>query len=73
MHIFGLPQGPQVGILTKRLLQAQRDDEIRPTRQDALDFIYAVAAEQGLSPVNEPFDISDPADTPEDSQVELDQ
>ncbi len=73
MHIFGLPQGPQVGILTKRLLQAQRDDEIRPTRQDALDFIYAVAAEQGLSPVNEPFDISDPEDTPEDSQVELNQ
>lgn len=59
MHIFGLQQGPQVGVFTKRLLQAQRDDEIEPTRKAALEFVYAVGRELGLEAVNEPFDLPD--------------
>ncbi len=61
MHIFGLPQSPEVGIFTKRLLQAQRDDEIEPTRAAALEFVYAVGRELGIKPVNKPFDIQDDA------------
>lgn len=63
MHIFGLPQGPLVGVFTKRLLQAQRDDVIVPNRVSALEFVYALGRELGVEPVNPPFDISDePAD-----------
>lgn len=57
MHIFGLGQCPMVGVITKRLLQAQRDDLIRPTRKDALGYVYFVAEELGIPAVNPPFDI----------------
>lgn len=59
MHIFGLGQCPTVGVLTKRLLQAQRDDVIPPTREAALEYVYSVAEELGIPRVNPPFDINE--------------
>ena len=67
MHIFGLSQCPTVGVFIKRLLQAQRDDEIEPTREAALDFIYTLAGELGVEPVNAPFEITEPTVSQEDN------
>ena len=52
MFIFGLQQGPQVGSLIKPLTDAARDCEIEDTFEAAIDYVCALAKEQGLEPVN---------------------
>ncbi|MDE6453104.1 MAG: hypothetical protein K2L27_02750, partial [Muribaculaceae bacterium] len=61
MHIFGLPPSPPVGMLASALKQAIKDCEIDDTRQAALDFLVALAAERGIAVVNPP-DASEPTD-----------
>lgn len=52
MYIFNLPQGRQVGSLIKPLTNAARDCEIDDTLEAAIDYVCALAKEQGLEPVN---------------------
>lgn len=54
MHIFNLSTSPLVGYFTKNLRQAIKDCEIEDTRDAALEYIYKLAAEAGVEPVNPP-------------------
>ncbi|MDE6331197.1 MAG: CCA tRNA nucleotidyltransferase [Muribaculaceae bacterium] len=54
MHIFNLSTGPLVGFFTKNLRQAIKDCEIEDTREAALEYIYRLASEAGVKPVNPP-------------------
>ena len=48
MAMFSLPQGKDVGFLMKNLTRVSKDCEIGPTRQDAIDYLLALGAENGL-------------------------
>lgn len=48
MRIFGLPQSPTVGFFASNLKQAIKDCEIEDTREDALRYLLALAAEHNI-------------------------
>lgn len=54
MHIFGLPQSPQVGYFAKNLKQAIKDCEIPDTRAAALRYLLQLAAAAGVPVLNPP-------------------
>ena len=56
MHIFGLPQGPQVGFFIKNLQNAIRECDIDDTREAAIDYLYELGRRAGIEPVNPPYD-----------------
>jgi poly(A) polymerase len=51
MEIFGLGPSKQVGIIKTEIREAILEGKIRNDRQEALQLMYAKAAELGLSPV----------------------
>ncbi len=55
MHIFGLHQSPLVGYFTKNLKQAIKDCEIDDTREASLEYLYKLARDKGIEPVNPPL------------------
>lgn len=55
MHIFGLHQSPLVGYFTKNLKQAIKDCEIEDTREASLEYLYQLARDKGIEPVNPPL------------------
>ena len=56
MHIFGLPQGPQVGFFIKNLQNAIRECDIDDTREAAIDYLYELGRRAVIEPVNPPYD-----------------
>ena len=53
MELLGLPQGKEVGYYLTNLTRASKDCEIGPTRQDAIDYVLALARERmGSLPQN---------------------
>ncbi len=54
MHIFGLKQSPLVGYFAKNLKQAIKDCEIDDTREASLEYLYKLASEKGIEPINPP-------------------
>jgi poly(A) polymerase len=57
MHIFGIPQGQQVGYFVVNLKQAIKDCVIEDNRQAALEYLYKLGEQAGIAPVNPPFEI----------------
>lgn len=49
MAMFGLAQSPMVGFLMQNLTKVSKDCEIGPTRQDAIDYLVKLGAENGLT------------------------
>ena len=56
MALFGLPQGPEVGVLIKQLQQAVKDCDIEDNREAAYRFLLEAGAGRGYTPVFAPFD-----------------
>ncbi|MDO5394553.1 MAG: HD domain-containing protein [Bacteroidales bacterium] len=53
MELLGLPQGKEVGYYLTNLTRVSKDCEIGPTRQDAIDYVLALARERmGSLPQN---------------------
>lgn len=48
MAMFDLPQSPMVGFLMQNLTRVSKDCEIGPTRQDAIDYLMQLGADNGL-------------------------
>jgi poly(A) polymerase len=48
MTMLNLPQCPEVGYFMQNLTRVSKDCEIEPTRQAAIDYIVALAAEKGI-------------------------
>lgn len=46
MELLGLPQGKEVGYYLTNLTRVSKDCEIGPTRQDAIDYVLALARER---------------------------
>lgn len=55
MQLFGLQQGPEVGLFTKSLKQAIKDAQIDDTREAAFTFLLDLAAQHGIQPLYDPF------------------
>lgn len=65
MAMFGLTQGPTVGMLMSNLTRVSRDCEIEPTRQAAIDYLMDLGAQNGLK--GDPSKLPTP---PEDTDTE---
>lgn len=63
MAMFSLPQGKDVGFLLKNLTQVSKDCEIGPTRQDAIDYLMRLGAENGFT--GDPSKLPEPEVEPE--------
>lgn len=48
MAMFDLPQSPMVGFLMQNLTRVSKDCEIGPTREDAIEYLMRLGAENGL-------------------------
>lgn len=57
MRLLGLPTGPEVGFFIKSLQHAVKECEIDDTREAALDYVVALAAEKGIAPVIDPREL----------------
>jgi poly(A) polymerase len=51
MEIFGLGPSREVGVIKEEIREAILEGKIRNDRQEALDLMYAKAAELGLKPI----------------------
>ena len=65
MAMFGLTQGPTVGMLMSNLTRVSRDCEIEPTRQAAINYLMDLGARNGLQ--GDPSKLPTPA---EDTETE---
>ena len=61
MAMFGLTQGPTVGMLMSNLTRVSRDCEIEPTRQAAIDYLMELGARNGLQ--GDPSKLPTPAES----------
>lgn len=57
MHIFGLPQSPDVGYFASNLKQAIKDCLIEDTREDALRYLLILAERRNIPVVNYPEEL----------------
>lgn len=57
MHIFGLPQSPEVGYFASNLKQAIKDCLIEDTREDALRYLLVLAERRNIPVVNYPEEL----------------
>jgi poly(A) polymerase len=62
MLMLNLGQSPEVGYYMGNLTRVSKDCEIGPSRQDAIDYIVALAAERGIT--------ADPSRLPEPTETE---
>ena len=74
MALFGLQQGPEVGVYIKNLQQAIKDCDIEDTREAALRFLIGLAASRGATPLYDPFQTNTEttAEVPAETNTESD-